>query len=580
MRRASSIRGFRFRHREEFLRGLARWLGLVCAALGFSAAPLPAQSVQHLTTPQPGGMPGWPVLGGLEPLTNGVRIYWDGPSGYYQVFQKSNTLDASWVAVGPATNLQRYAVITRLYSNAFFRVAGPAPRYVGVKVCVTCHAGVCQYETNTPHAGAFAALPPGQQQNPSCLVCHTVGYGLPTGFVSASQTPQLEGVQCENCHGPAGRHAAAPDDPTVVPRVEIAATVCGGCHTGPMSPTYEEWNLSGHAAVVPDALQVMSAATNNIRSCGVCHSGSARLALMRGTDPAVKLAGDFDVPITCAVCHDPHSTNAGPAQLRGPVASTNQFHFLSSDVATVAAFTNKYAASANINLCAQCHNDRGASWTDTARAPHHSLQYNFLLGSVGELPDGTATFNPGSHAGLPSSAVHSLSGTFYLTNQCVACHMQPDAAPATTHSHAFAVNDNVCLNCHDPQAAEAALAPAISNQVATIILALNQWAALKAPAALRTNGVVAWEYTIPGGLTWQTNASGWVTGWSLQQSVPFTGPNAGGQALILTNFPDIAKARFDLYLVLNDGSFGIHNPAFALGLLNAAQNFVFEELFQ
>jgi len=158
--------------------------------------------------------------------------------------------------------------------------------------------------------------------------------------------------------------------------------------------------------------------------------------------------------------------------------------------------------------------------------------------------------------------------------------MQPDAAPATTHSHAFAVNDNVCLNCHDPQAAEAALAPAISNQVATIILALNQWAALKAPAALRTNGVVAWEYTNPGGLTWQTNASGWVTGWSLQQSVPFTGPNAAGQALILTNFPDIAKARFDLYLVLNDGSFGIHNPAFALGLLNAAQNFVFEELFQ
>ncbi len=63
-----------------------------------------------------------------------------------------------------------------------------------------------------------------------------------------------------------------------------------------------------------------------------------------------------------------------------------------------------------------------------SRAPHHSVQYNFLLGSVGELLDGPATFNPGTHAGLPSSAIYSISGTFYLTNQCVACHMQPDGS--------------------------------------------------------------------------------------------------------------------------------------------------------
>ncbi len=82
-------------------------------------------------------------------------------------------------------------------------------------------------------------------------------------------------------------------------------------------------------------------------------------------------------------------------------------------------------------------------------APHHSQQYNFLLGSIGELPEGSATFNPGSHAGLPASAQYSLSGTFYLTNQCVSCHMQKDAAPANTQSHAFAFgNYAACLNCH------------------------------------------------------------------------------------------------------------------------------------
>jgi hypothetical protein len=413
----------------------------------------------------------------------------------------------------------------------------------------------------------------GGQTNSSCLPCHTVGYGLPTGFVSKSKTPLLGGVQCENCHGPAANHAANPDDPTVVPQVDIAATVCGGCHTGPMQPTYEEWHSSGHAAVVPDALQTMSSSTNNISSCGRCHSGSVRLALIYGQNP-VALTNDLDVAITCAVCHDPHQTNANPAQLRNPIFSTNYFSLATSDV-----FTNKYAANTNINLCGQCHNARGAAWTDTSRAPHHSLQYNFLLGSIGELPAGSATFNPGSHAGLPASAGYSLSGTFYLTNQCVSCHMQNDAPPATTQSHAFTFgNYNACLNCHpfDPDLlVQDVMVPAVSNQVYQIKYALDLWAATKAPAALQTNGAVAWEYTTPGGLIWQTNQSGTVTGWIQLDAVNFNGPDAAGQALIPDN---IKRARFNLYLVLNDGSFGVHNPFFAIDLLDAAENWVTQEL--
>ena len=269
----------------------------------------------------------------LNALTNGVQVTWDGPSGYYQVYQKSNSLLAPWVALGKATNLVRYAVITKLYSNAFFRVSGPAPNYAGSKVCLTCHLSICQYETNTPHASAFSSpafKAAGGQTNSSCLPCHTVGYGLPTGFSFTnkngvfSYATNLAGVQCENCHGPAANHAASEDDPTAVPQVEIAATVCGGCHTGPMQPTYEEWNTSGHAAVVPDALQVMSSSTNNISSCGQCHSGSVRLALINGQNP-ITLTNDLNVAITCAVCHDPHQTNSNPAQLRNPLSLDQLF---------------------------------------------------------------------------------------------------------------------------------------------------------------------------------------------------------------------------------------------------------------
>ena len=539
-------------------------------------------------------MPGLPVMGGIERLTNGVQITWDGPSGYYQVYQKSNSLLAAWMALGHPTNLIRYAVITKLYSNAFFRVSGPAPNYAGQKACVACHANICQYETNTPHASAFINADfkvQGGQTNNLCLPCHTVGYGLPTGFSFTnkggifSYLTNLANVQCENCHGPAANHAANPADPTAVPRVEIAATVCGGCHSASAvartnnAPTFAEWSASGHGAVVPDALQTMSSSTNNIRSCGVCHSGSARLALIGGVDPAVTLTKDYNVAITCAVCHDPHATNSNPVQLRGPLASTNDFQFVSADAASVAAFTNKLNASAGINLCAQCHNDRGAAWTNTVYAPHPSAQYNFLLGSVGQLLAGTSSFNPGSHAGLPSSAINSISGAFYLTNQCVSCHMQPDITPGTTHSHSFEVSYNVCLNCHDGQGAQSSLTLALSNQVATVIFALNQWAATQTNPLLSSNHVVAWEYLTPGGLSWQTNSSGWVTSWSLDKPVNFTGPNADGQGLIPDN---IKKARFNLYLVLNDGSFGVHNPLYAGSLLgwNGALGFVVEELSQ
>jgi hypothetical protein len=148
--------------------------------------------------------------------------------------------------------------------------------------------------------------------------------------------------------------------------------------------------------------------------------------------------------------------------------------------------------------------------------------------------------------------------------------MQNDSSGG--HNHSFEVTTNtVCFNCHvtDPEFLEQYfLTPAISNNVAVLLTALNRWAAIKAPVALRTNGAVIWEYTTPGGLIWQTNSFGFVTSWTQVDQVNFSGPNAAGQALIPNN---IKKARFNLYLVLNDGSFGVHNPALALSLLNAAE---------
>ena len=206
------------------------------------------------------------------------------------------------------------------------------------------------------------------------------------GFVSQSKTPQLAGVQCENCHGPAANHAANPDDPTVIPRVELAATVCGGCHSAGSRhapPTYDEWTTSGHAAVVPDALQVMSLSTNNISSCGRCHSGSVRLALINGQNP-VALTNDLNVAITCAVCHDPHRPM--PIRPSSAIPFLNQLFF---PVSTSAVFTNVYAANTNINLCGHATTTRGAR-VDRTPPARRTVRCNTISCSVPSANCGTA----------------------------------------------------------------------------------------------------------------------------------------------------------------------------------------------
>jgi hypothetical protein len=491
----------------------------------------------HLNVAQPGGMPGLPIMTGVTPSTNGVVVTWDGPSGYYQLFRKSALEDPSWQVVGARTNFSRMAEVPAGSPSGFFRVSGPAPSFAGAGSCADCHQSIHDSEVNTPHASALQTLQQVHMDtNPNCLPCHTVGFGLTTGFTSASKTPYLAGVQCENCHGAAANHAANPQDLTVKPRVELAAEVCGGCHTDSHHPTFDEWKGTGHAVVVEDMNP-----DSRISSCGRCHSGSARLSMLKHEPLPV---GDANVGIVCVTCHDPHQTTGNPAQVRNPLYSTNDYFLTTSDV-----FTNKY--DPNVNLCAQCHNHRGASWTSSSRPPHHSPQYNMLLGTVGVMADGSAPNSPAGHA--------------YLEKQCVTCHMQTspyvsEEQPAVT-GHSFAVETfDACLQCHPyPEMLVDFTMEAVSDQVQQVKQALDSWALTKAPEALRTKyGKLAWEYTNIGEL-----------------SVGGPGPSSSEQALIPDN---IKKARFDLYLVVNDGSYGVHNGPFSITLLNTAMTWVQTEL--
>ena len=525
----------------------------------------------------PGGISPQPWITSIAQKGTNTTLNWYGLEGGYNVLMSPTICPAQWTNVaGPlATTYANTLTMATPSGGQNFFVLNPVNSYVGSGACGRCHPDTHATWQQTAHANAYNVI--AGQPSKSCLVCHTVGNGWPSGFVNITNTPWLAGVGCENCHGPGGAHVYGEHE-LVQPAATIAAQVCGGCHDGPRYPTYTEWTNSAHATVVPDVASGFNdtpSGQSRMMSCGPCHSGAVREAMLDNyastqlgyitTSNAVSLPTGADAKLyaqTCAICHDPHATNGVAAQLRNPITSTNFYSYSTS----LAAATNEFGQLINLNfnsqydtniqVCAQCHNLRGALWTDTSRPPHGSLQYNMLLGDVGILGTNSAPYQPSTHAR-------------FFTNQCVDCHMQTSpyqsaSAPANT-GHQFSVASfTLCEQCHGPNASnlvDFAVNQFLPAQTARVTAALNAWAATKAPAALYAKyGNGAWEYTTPG-----TLSSGG------------TGPTTAEQALIPAN---IKKARFNVYLANNDAASGIHNPLHVVALCNAALSFVQAELSQ
>jgi len=134
---------------------------------------------------------------------------------------------------------------TFVWLSALGRPQNPAsPRYVGVKVCASCHASG---EAGAPdaiglwgkskHAAAYQALvsstepqsrdmqgfrlwvvtmgngeryglPNPAQESKHCLPCHRTGFGAAPRLLGSEFSP-ADGVQCESCHGPGSLHVEA-----------------------------------------------------------------------------------------------------------------------------------------------------------------------------------------------------------------------------------------------------------------------------------------------------------------------------------------------------------------------------------
>lgn len=118
--------------------------------------------------------------------------------------------------------------------------------YAGETVCKTCHPVAHEKWSTSRHGKAYETLRKiNKAFDPECLVCHVVGYNTSGGFISELDTPKLKNVQCEVCHGPGGKHAAAPQPGFG----SEAPKACKKCHVKNHSPRFnytEYWPKIKH----------------------------------------------------------------------------------------------------------------------------------------------------------------------------------------------------------------------------------------------------------------------------------------------------------------------------------------------
>jgi predicted CXXCH cytochrome family protein len=259
-------------------------------------------------------------------------------------------------------------------------------------VCGNCHIGSQSEWEQTNHADAWDGLQDSGHAQSFCEGCHAVSEdGNPAeGEVAWDATADMryEDVQCESCHGPGAGHVANPEasQPYASIKVDLDLTSgCGECHQGSHHAFVDEWVQSRHGPVESNAYP------RDRADCQSCHEGRGALLALGVDAEYVEKDGTENLPIVCAVCHDPHSA-ANEHQLRFPI-----------DVADV-----------ENNLCMKCHHKRAVPEVDNSRGPH-SPQGPLLLGEeVGWIPPNFDT-----------NIVTGTHGSAQNQKLCATCHVFP-----------------------------------------------------------------------------------------------------------------------------------------------------------
>jgi hypothetical protein len=431
-----------------------------------------------------------------------------------------------------------------------------AGSYVGVSACTKCHSGglaqvMVPSWSKTAHASLFTNGVNGVEgtgYGVGCIACHTVGYDAnskvndggfsamvaqmgwtfptvlqPTNFAAMPAGLQnVANIQCENCHGPGSEHANYGGDRIAI-SVPTNSGACSQCHDEPSHHIKSAaWANSMHAVTTTDP------AGN--ASCIGCHTGTGFTARMNGataTDTSYHA-------IDCATCHEPH----------GLTKPTNDAHLIRNMASATLADGTKVTSAGEGILCIQCHQARvnASTYVDSTvgsahYGPHEGPQADMLMGTNG--------YTYGEK--IPSSA-HQ----YVVTNTCVDCHMQTVAS-----------TDPAFLNAGD-HTFKTTYAP--TGKPAEDLVAACQ--------TCHGTDVTTFDFPL-----FDYNGDGVIDGVQtevqkmLDQLSTMLPPNNSVKTSLTIDStwtkPQL-EAAYNWLFVTNDGSHGVHNTAYAVGLLKGS----------
>ncbi len=347
-----------------------------------------------------------------------------------------------------------------------------AGTYVGKAACLYCHSGgLAEVKApdwaKTRHSFIFREGVEGANSDhygANCIGCHSVGYDANAKAVNGGfddvakklgwtlphpeagvyktlpdELKNLGDIQCENCHGPGSQHVKSGGNVIEI-SVSKNSNTCAVCHDAPTHHIKQgEWVNSRHAVVTREA----SGAGHE--SCVGCHTGNGFIDSVNQVTPPDTAYSS----VSCNSCHEPHGQTKGEKSA----------HLVRNLTAVTLKDGTKITEGGTGLLCMNCHQARqnGPVYAATAAAssrfgPHHGPQADMLAGTNGftygqKIPGG-------SHGKL-------------VENSCVGCHMQETAETAKgfTHigGHTFTMawksedgkayeSSEACVKCHGEKA--------------------------------------------------------------------------------------------------------------------------------
>ncbi|MCF7804424.1 MAG: hypothetical protein K9N46_14690 [Candidatus Marinimicrobia bacterium] len=465
-------------------------------------------------------------------VSEGDTVTWKAPAedGVYRV--TVHATDGENIAIGMRDlGVNEYAPSADVY-------------YVGDEACGQCHGDTHTDWAETGHADAWASLQSSGHPAPYCEPCHTVNQVDTDGNSGYDEVPTAKfvDVQCESCHGPGSDHISGPSADNITSQEAILAEeTCAVCHEGGHHPYHEQWTESAHNFDPATAAHGAGARSY----CQPCHSGTGFVEAFDDEYTDLYANAENKMGITCGVCHDSHnSDNVG--QLR-TVAS---YEFLGGEVADEGGAGQ---------LCVQCHHARHDGEEqipagDEHFGPHGSTQGDVVYGTTG-------------YEEVAPDFQFASTGHGLVEDACAACHVYMTEYDETTDfanvGHTFEPRVESCSQCHGSDITDSFRDIQAKNDFDNDNSIEPVQDEVEGLIHLLAVKLVEYDNANNGGKYLDNpdpNADGFLT--TVMDSINNTYTDSTESGAV-----ELRKGGFNLFYAYDDGSTGIHNPAYVIQLL-------------